>query len=109
MRSHIQVMEMSFSQRVACLSLRDREVQSFWKESEQIHCSFKSKGGGLVICLGCLLAEVLLGGGPRVDPGHAGKIISFGWPRHAPCVPPDELEEVASVRELWLSLLGLPP
>lgn len=58
---------------------------------------------------GHLLAEVLLGGGPRVDPGHAGKIISFGWPRHAPCVPPDELEEVASVRELWLSLLRLPP
>ncbi|KAI3360205.1 hypothetical protein L3Q82_014514 [Scortum barcoo] len=44
------------------------------------------------------------------DPGHAGETMSLGWLAWE-ClgVPPEELEEVSGVREVWASLLRLLP
>ncbi|KAI3351986.1 hypothetical protein L3Q82_020805 [Scortum barcoo] len=50
------------------------------------------------------------GGLGEEDPGHAGETMSLGWPGNAsPRVPPEELEEVSGVREVWASLLRLLP
>ncbi|KAI3370963.1 hypothetical protein L3Q82_023612 [Scortum barcoo] len=46
---------------------------------------------------------------PREDPGHAGETMSLGWPGNASDPPPEELEEVSGVREVWASLLRLLP
>ena len=43
------------------------------------------------------------------DPGHAGGIISLGWPGNASGFPPEELVEVAGERAVWASLLRLLP
>ena len=34
------------------------------------------------------------GGNPEAGPGHAGQILSHGWPT-------EELEEIAGEREVW--------
>ncbi|KAI3373544.1 hypothetical protein L3Q82_022135 [Scortum barcoo] len=49
------------------------------------------------------------GGGLGEDPGHAGETMSLGWPGNASGSPPEELEEVSGVREVWASLLRLLP
>ncbi|KAI3366216.1 hypothetical protein L3Q82_010047, partial [Scortum barcoo] len=69
------------------------------------------------VCFGCPLdaslgrcsRHVPPGGGPGEDPGHAGETMSLGWPGNASGVPPEELEEVSGVREVWASLLRLLP
>ncbi|KAI3377437.1 hypothetical protein L3Q82_008415 [Scortum barcoo] len=49
------------------------------------------------------------GGGLGEDPGHAGEdyVSRLAWERLG--VPPEELEEVSGVREVWASLLRLLP
>jgi len=42
------------------------------------------------------------------DLGHAGGILSPGWPERLGS-PQNELENVAGEREIWVSLLGLLP
>ncbi|KAI3369606.1 hypothetical protein L3Q82_025320 [Scortum barcoo] len=37
------------------------------------------------------------------------RTMSLGWPGNASRVPPEELEEVSGVREVWASLLRLLP
>ena len=51
--------------------------------------------------------HVPLGGDPGEDPGHVGETMSLGWERLG--VPPEELEEVAGDRDVWVSLLKLLP
>ncbi|KAI3355041.1 hypothetical protein L3Q82_017918 [Scortum barcoo] len=46
---------------------------------------------------------------PGEDPGHAGETMSLSWPGNAYGIPPEELEEVSGVREVWASLLRLLP
>ncbi|KAI3357885.1 hypothetical protein L3Q82_016265 [Scortum barcoo] len=59
--------------------------------------------------LGRCSRHVPPGGGLGEDPGHAGETMSLGWPGNASRVPPEELEEVSGVREVWASLLRLLP
>ena len=45
--------------------------------------------------------------GPGAHPRPAGAVIALGWPGNASVFPPEEMEEVAGVREVWASLLSL--
>ncbi|KAI3372226.1 hypothetical protein L3Q82_022667 [Scortum barcoo] len=75
--------EMSFLRRVAGRSLRDRGGVPGVSHREKA---------------------------PVEDPGHAGETMSLGWPGNAfGDPPPEELEEVSGVREVWASLLRLLP
>ena len=49
-----------------------------------------------------------MGRDPWEDPGHVGETMSLGWPGNA-SGPPEELEEVAGDRDVWVSLLKLLP
>ena len=53
--------------------------------------------------------HVPLGGDLGEDPGHVGETLSLGWPGNASRSPPEELEEVARNRDVWVSLLKLLP
>ncbi|KAI3356054.1 hypothetical protein L3Q82_017168 [Scortum barcoo] len=64
---------------------------------------------GRLTSLGRCSRHVPPGGSPWKDPGHAGETMSLGWPGNAYRVPPEELEEVSGVREVWTSLLRLLP
>ena len=69
----------------------------------QIGVVVPGTGAGLVRCSG----HVPLGGDYGEDPGHVGEPMPLGWQRFG--VPPEELEEVAEDRYVWVSLLKLLP
>lgn len=57
----------------------------------------------------CPPGHVLLGGGPRVDPGHTGETTSLGWFGNTSVFPLGEMEKVAGERKVLVTLFRLLP
>lgn len=97
----IQMEEIQFLWRVPGFPLKNK-VQT-WVIWDSFRLDQKSYSwGGSNICLGCLVDDSLnrcldhikLGGDPKAQPGHAGDIISLGFPWKALDFPPKELKVV---------------
>ncbi|KAI3376467.1 hypothetical protein L3Q82_016926 [Scortum barcoo] len=96
-----------------------RVLEGLWEFAQPVHMCFVDLEKAfdhvslVVFCGECSVRRcsrhVPPGGGPGEDPGHAGETMSLSWPGNASGVPPEELEEVSGVREVWASLLRLLP
>ncbi|KAI3357939.1 hypothetical protein L3Q82_016326 [Scortum barcoo] len=129
-RSRIQAAEMSFLRRVAGRSLRDRVRSSVTREElgvEPAAPSHREESAEVAwasvsdapwdASLGRCSRHVPPGGGPGKTQDTLERLClsaGLGTPNASghilpPEVPPEELEEVSGVREVWASLLRLLP